>query len=226
VDTFLLRLFQQEAKMQCQFILLAVEQLKDVQGKEVAHHQHYEREREAAQRARDVSDLDEDVASIRYSERLHPLRHGYPTETIERSWMALQTIAVSAANLSKLFWGSGGKKEEGRRPLRESLGVEDGCCLQPTSLRNSFEHFDERIEDRFKATEQQGYIGRNIGPMEIVTNEEGEPVEPDWRFGQYDPDSGQLVFWTKSANVFDITAEARRILKVAEVETAKPFWVE
>jgi hypothetical protein len=226
VNTFLLRMFQHEVKLQCQFILLAVEQLKEVEGRELAHHSHYERERERARHVRDESDREEFEATLEYSKRLHPLRHGYPSDTIEQSWMALQTIAVSAANLSKLFWGSRGKKEETRRALRESLGIEDGCCLQSTSLRNSFEHFDERIEERFEGTKVRGFIGRNIGPMEILTNEAGEPIEPEWRFGQYDPNTGQLAFWTKSVNIFDITAEARRILRVAETETMKPSWVD
>jgi len=140
--------------------------------------------------------------------------------------MALQTVAVSAANLSKMFWGSQGKMEKERQPLRESLGVADGSCLQSTDLRNSFEHFDERIELRFSDSEVSGFIGRNIGPGTIVSTAGGEALEPKWRFGQYDPKTGQLIFWTQKINVFDIAAEARQVLKVAEVETAKPFWVE
>jgi hypothetical protein len=217
VDAFLLGLFQQEAKLQCQFILFAVEQLKEVQGRDMAHHVHYEREREAAKRAREESDLDEIAGLIVYSERLHPLRHGYPRDSGQRIWMALQTIASSAANLSKLFWGSQGKRENARRPLRESLNVPEDSCLQSTDLRNSFEHFDERIERRFADTEVRGFIGRNIGPPMFISTD-GAPLEPKWRFGEFDPDTGQLIFWTKSINVFDVAAEARRILKVAEVE--------
>jgi hypothetical protein len=224
VDTFALRIFQGEVGMQCRFILLAFDELNAVEGRERQHHLRYEREREAAKRERDAAENEMD-ASFRYSERLHPVRHGYPKDTIERSWMALQTIAVSAANLSKMFWGSRGRREAERKTLRDSLGVTDPSCLRDPDLRNAFEHFDERIECRIEKQGKTGFIGRNIGPEgERFIDVGGE--EPETRFGHYDPTTGNLSFWDCSINVLDIVAEARRILKVTEVEALKPFWVE
>ena len=51
-----------------------------------------------------------------------------------RKWLALQGIVVSAANVGKLLWGSRGtqgkpgKFEAERKPLRDSLSVEDSIC--------------------------------------------------------------------------------------------------
>src|SRR5215211_1903562 len=120
-----------------------------------------------------------------------------------RAWLALQTIVISAANLSKLFWGSRGKKLEERRPLRESLGVELGSCLQSPDLRNDFEHFDERIATWY---DEHGniFMSRNIGsPRSIVVG--GEPEAT--RFGQFDPATGELTFWANTVQIKDVIRE-------------------
>jgi hypothetical protein len=54
-------------------------------------------------------------------------------------------------NLSKLLWGSGGKgldrerAEAERAELREPLGVTDRTALKSSTVRNRFEHFDQRL---------------------------------------------------------------------------------
>lgn len=66
-------------------------------------------------------------------------------------WFGLQGILISASNASKLLWGAGRTNQqakglrEARRPLRESVDVEDSSPLNSREIRNSFEHFDERL---------------------------------------------------------------------------------
>jgi len=61
---------------------------------------------------------------------------------IDGVFIALQGILVAAANLSKLLWGSAGRKAVERTRLRDSLGVPDDSPLKDPELRNDFEHFD------------------------------------------------------------------------------------
>jgi hypothetical protein len=78
-------------------------------------------------------------------------------------WFALQGLLVAASNASKLLWGS--RQEpllEARRPLRESVGVDDSSPLSSRRVRNDFEHFDERLEVRFGGGKRGRYLGRNI----------------------------------------------------------------
>ena len=65
---------------------------------------------------------------------------------MDRIWCAAQGFLVAAANVSKLLWGSGQSEPDGRKALRQTLGVPDESPLASRTMRNHFEHFDERLE--------------------------------------------------------------------------------
>jgi hypothetical protein len=141
---------------------------------------------------------------------------------VTRQWAGLQTITSAAANISKLLWGSGGRKEGQRQQLRDRLSVPDDSCLKSTDLRNDFEHFDERIEVHYAGTDARGFVGRNTVPVEL----KGQAAEELASFGQYNPASGDLTFWSNSVNIPEIEAEAARLLPLAQEEALKGGWVQ
>jgi hypothetical protein len=133
----------------------------------------------------------------------HELQHApAPTDT----WCALQTILVSAANLSKLFWGSSGKRAAERKPLRDSFGITDRSPLKDPDMRNDFEHFDERIWKHFVDEDNNVYSGRNIEPLGILE------IPGTSHFGLYDPKTGKVTFWDREASIPEIVEEAKRIV--------------
>ena len=83
---------------------------------------------------------------------------------LDEVWRHLQSILAAAANLSKLFWSSGGKRAKQREPLRLSLRVRDDSPLRDTNVRNAFEHFDERLETWAGRPDAWPFVGRNVGP--------------------------------------------------------------
>ncbi len=62
-------------------------------------------------------------------------------------WCSIQSILVSAANISRILWPSKNRLR-GKR-LREMLNVEADNILSNRKFRNHFEHYDERIEEWF-----------------------------------------------------------------------------
>lgn len=189
MDKFILRIFQQEATTQCQFVVLAASELN------------YANWLSEASFAPDADPNDV------------TLRPGYYQPRI---WFSVQNILVSSANLSKLLWGSGrngpdarAEAEAGRHELRESLQVEDDSPLKSTTVRNRFEHFDQRLE-KWRQGGGQIFIGRNIGDPNAVHT----PSEPD-RFGHYDPATGIVTILGETSVLPDLVAEAQRILPLA-----------
>lgn len=76
-------------------------------------------------------------------------------------WANTQVLVVSAGNVSKLLWpGDRGHSHE--CDLRTLLGVALPSPLEDRSLRNAFEHFDERIVKRAKMSEPQHYSDTEI----------------------------------------------------------------
>lgn len=134
-------------------------------------------------------------------------------------WKQLQIILVASANLSKMFWGSRGRKEAERTRLRESLNVADDSPLRDPDLRNDFEHFDERLEDWYADSEHRNFVGRIIGPPNTVG---GIPTEE--RFQQFDPATTLVAFWDHSVSLNDVVAEVQRIRPLAAAEASKPHW--
>lgn len=132
------------------------------------------------------------------------------------AWLLLQVILTSAANVSKLLWGSSGKREKERARLRETLATPDDSVLRDPDLRNDFEHFDERVERWFDKETPRIYLARNIAPEGRIVI--GVPYE---RFQHYDPETGMVTFWDNAVSVPAVVAEARRILEAAEIELSR-----
>jgi hypothetical protein len=132
-------------------------------------------------------------------------------------WTQLQIILLASANLSKMFWGSGGKRRALRKDLRDSVQIDDKSPLRDTNLRNDFEHFDERLEDWYSSSTHKNFVGRNIGPPGSFN----VPTDPKRRFQHFDPSSGLVSFWGHSVPIRDLIAEANRIFPLAQSEFAK-----
>lgn len=230
MDPFVQRVFQGEILMQCEFVLLAAEQLDQALA-EVER----QSERHAAYVAKVKAELREPPApgdmaemSARFERRRQARAEiGSTAEITNRTWFALQGILVSAANISKLLWGTGrdpnrAKTEADRRKLRLSIGVGYRSPLRDRELRNGFEHFDEKLDAWARSGQPLGYIGRNVGPLTALRIA-GTSMSRE-RFGHYDPATGRVIFWTrKSASIPRIVTEVRRIYPLVVAEFAKPL---
>ncbi|MDP8930103.1 MAG: hypothetical protein M3O70_16425 [Actinomycetota bacterium] len=62
-------------------------------------------------------------------------------------WAGTQLLLSAAANVSKLLWPPPGDSELHCEDLRRLLGVGESWSLRDRWLRNSFEHFGQRIVD-------------------------------------------------------------------------------
>jgi hypothetical protein len=181
--------FFYELEVQCTFVVWAADLLRRVEASTPPPHER----------------VDEDLSeSIR---RTHEI------------WFALQTILFSAANLSKLLWGGAtdrnkrAKQAAQRKPIRDALGVSDDSPLKPVDLRNSLEHFDDRIDDWAKKGNTI-YAARTVGSAASAIQ---MPI-----FGNYNPETGIVRFWGDSMSVPEVVAEAKLLLPLARAEIKSP----
>ncbi len=95
--------------------------------------------------------------------------------------------------------GEPGKKAHERGRLRQTLGVSDPSCLEPTSLRNAFEHLDEKLK------------------LWLYQQGASATIEDYGReFGEYVPQTGTVEFRDRSVSLRAIVEEANRIRPIAE----------
>ncbi len=131
----------------------------------------------------------------------------------------LQNMLNSGANISKMLWGSKGKKSEERQALRASIGVPENSALRDVNMRNNFEHMDERIDRWWQESSNHNYADKNIGPEHFIGG-----LAPYDMFRMFDPSSASVTFWGEKFNLQALVTEVERILPVLEAEAAKPHW--
>jgi hypothetical protein len=116
-------------------------------------------------------------------------------------WSALQSILFASANVSKILWP--GKKRKARGEyLRVLLGIEDKHMLSDRSIRNSFEHYDERIENWFDERETAVY--RDL-VLEACLTDPSMTSRVSHR--SYDQYSFVLKFRDESLNIKELLTE-------------------
>ena len=106
-------------------------------------------------------------ATLAYGDLQDNIRGTRPD--VERIWYSIQTFLGAAANVSKVLWPAPSYDARGAH-LRELLEVGDDSLLAPPrTVRNDFEHYDERIErwgEALARGEHDGtYVDSNFGPL-------------------------------------------------------------
>lgn len=125
----------------------------------------------------------------------------------------IQVLLGTSANISRLLWGQKNarhKKEilNERKHLREILGVSDDSALRDVSVRNGFEHIDEKIDKWWSDSPNKECIDKIMGSIEVSLYRRND-IDV-FRF--YDQHSFKVVFWGQT---FDIIAVRLEVLKIA-----------
>ena len=151
----------------------------------------------------------------------HQLNAGLTQHNISQVLFAIQNLLNAGANVSKMLWGARGKKSQERKPLRDSIGISDNSPLREVTMRNHFEHIDERIDRWWAESESHNHADGIIGPRNTIAG-----LEPIETFRWFDPATAEIVFWGESFNIQALVSEAERILPRLQEEAGKPHWEE
>ena len=96
-----------------------------------------------------------------------------------------------AAAVSRIFWppASRNKKSTKRahrrgQALRDMLFLESGHPVQNRSLRDHFEHFDERLDDWAESSRNRNIVFRLLGPATLIG---GDAIDARDIIYHYDP---------------------------------------
>jgi hypothetical protein len=133
-----------------------------------------------------------------------------------RIFLGVQNLLNAAANISKACWGASGKRAADRQPLRDSIGITDASPLFDMSMRNNFEHYDERLDRWWRESRQHNYVDFAVGRSSVAG------VDPIEMFREYHPTTTDVAFWGETFNIQALVNEVMRILPAVEREAAKP----
>jgi hypothetical protein len=145
-------------------------------------------------------------------------------KSIDRMWFSVQNLLTAAGNISKVFWPAqrgaknGSKRaryvERGRK-LRERLGVKDNSPLQSRRLRDTFEHYDERMQDWLGDNPNKGFSESGVFSGCKV------PEFPDWHLRSLVLDTKTVIYLEESVSLRQIVDEAGQLLKMVQADVTK-----
>jgi hypothetical protein len=128
--------------------------------------------------------------------------------------------------VSRILWPPGNtnriKKKRAKHRgtyLKATLTIADGHTLQTRSLRDHFEHFDERLDEWAETSIHKNIVDNMISPRSAI----GNVVKDDEIMRMYDPAKKEIVFRGETFNVQalvdgvkDVQAKAKTRLQVVE----------
>lgn len=79
-------------------------------------------------------------------------------------WSGIQSILISSGNISKILWPARKKYKERGKQLRELLEIAPDSVLESRKFRDTFEHYDERLDDFIKGRESITYTDLAMNP--------------------------------------------------------------
>ena len=114
-----------------------------------------------------------------------------------------------AAAVSRVFWPPEAKDKVSRQRsqrrgdfLRNLLGVTSNHAIQSRTLRDHFEHFDERLDDWAERSKNRNIVKQLLGPRSAIG---GDAIEDADIIHNYDPGTKIYAF---RGEKFDIQAIA------------------
>lgn len=146
-------------------------------------------------------------------------------------WFAIQSFLISAANISKLLWGTKAgtnaetwaKRKRERLQLRTSLGVADNSILKLSpEFRHHYEHFDERIEDwAQRSSACHVLVDDLIGSTAAIGGLDSEDF-----MRSYDPATHRLSFRGETFEIVPVVEAINELLPIVIEVASKPHWEE
>jgi len=127
-----------------------------------------------------------------------------------------------AAAVSRIFWPPGSKNKQSRQRamrrgqfLRDMLRFEHGHPIQDRTLRDHFEHFDERLDAWAEESPNRNIVQSLIGPRSAIG---GDAIKDADIIRHYDPSTKMLGF---RGEKFDVQALASGLDDIYQKATAR-----
>ena len=124
-------------------------------------------------------------------------------------WYSIHSFLISTGNLSKLFWPPKNDYKWRGQKLRAIFSVEDTSPLNSRTLRNHFEHFDERL-DTWVSSRENIFADSNIGQIENMIGN----LKPEDYLRHYDPTTKTVYF---KGDKFSILPIIKEIIKLQNI---------
>ena len=95
--------------------------------------------------------------------------------------------------------------------------MDDESPLRLVSMRNHFEHIDERIDRWWSLSPRRIHADKVVAPRGHIVG-----LEEIDTFRYFEPEEGDVIFWGEQFSIYAVLTEVQRILPKLREEVAKP----
>ncbi len=129
-----------------------------------------------------------------------------PNNNINPFWYYVDMFLLSTGNISKAFWPSAARDtkynelvEQRGKELREMFKISEDSPLRARSVRNDFEHYDERIDVLFATTDSH-----IIADSSIISEGSLNTKSKIHYVRVFDPKTHKLLFFDNELDVVEV----------------------
>jgi hypothetical protein len=109
-----------------------------------------------------------------------------------------KALVHHAAAVSRIFWPPGSRDKHARQrahrrgeALRRLLAIPSNHTIQARTLRDHFEHFDERLDEWAERSKNRDIVRRLLGPRSAIG---GDAIQDEDIIDHYDPATKVYAF--------------------------------
>jgi hypothetical protein len=137
-----------------------------------------------------------------------------------------------AASVSRIFWPPGGRNKQSTKRahkrgqnLRDLLNLQGGHPVQNRSLRDHFEHFDERLDDWAENSKNRNIVHKLFGPRSAVG---GDSIQDSDIIHHFDPATKIFGFRGEHFDIQELASGLddiykKTVAKIDELNANKSF---
>ncbi len=137
-------------------------------------------------------------------------------------WFGLNSALTGLANISKIFWPTGQANAHTRdrcEALRLAFGVDEGSSVLTRKVRDSMEHFDERLDTWYQVSESKNFVDHLIGgPNAVVGLAESDFAR------RFDPGTNVVQVFGESLDFQDLVSEVERVVSRVKERHEVMWW--
>lgn len=137
-------------------------------------------------------------------------------------WYSVDSFLSATSNISKIFWTPSSKSDSKARSkeLRGIYNIKDDSPFNDRTLRNHFEHFDERLDTWFSSSKHHNVFDSNIMSLDSVKG-----IDLSDTLRNFDPKKLQLYFMGDNLDLNtleDALNQLQKTLKIVPFDVNNP----
>jgi hypothetical protein len=137
-------------------------------------------------------------------------------------WFAVDAALGAFGNISKVFWPtrSASKATTARcAAMRRTFKIPDGAMLKNRRVRDSLEHFDERLDRWYRTSQRKNFADQIIAPRAAIVG-----IDPGDYARHFDPETSIVTIFGDDLDFQALVSEVDALMTEVRTRHQVIWW--